>query len=159
MPKNILFLLQFIVSAFIAYSVVIFVIYIIDQIKTRKPTKPIKQPKQQPIVIPLSLYNNLCGVMEKLIQIKATVQEINNLIERNAEVPYNILKDSKIGSEYLSFDVLNIWKKSYMDQMNMYVDLFDNIYQNVRVSLPFDTRVIFDEKLNDVKSFCRDNTI
>lgn len=105
-------------------------------------------------IINYTAYRDLVIMFSNITQIIAAIDEINILINKNAEVTPTVLKDSKEIS-YKSFDNLIVWRVSYIKRLIYEYTILNDYYTQVRFCLPEITNKMFGKELIDIYNYIK----
>ena len=148
---------EIILIVLFVFLILIFSIFIIQQIRSniaKRKMQTLQQNNQSNMKttgITIPLYNDLVKIFKELIQYTATITEINILIEQKAEVPANIIQNTKL--DYVSFDNLLVWKRSFLRQLDLYFIFVRDVFNSVSYLLDINSKQEFIKQLGYVGNF------
>lgn len=126
---------------FIIDFVVILFAFLLVLLANKKPKKQVQKSvkelsnnsniQQQTVNVSIALYTDLINIFKEGLRYVATIEELNLLIDNNAEIQPTILHNCSKEHDYKYFETLLIWKKSYLQQLNLYYQYMKDIYNAV----------------------------
>lgn len=102
----------------------------------------------------LATYSSLLDVFKYLNQYRASIKEIIDLIENNAEVGYSILNEKSKNKDYVSSNVLVFWLESYYNQFRSYITYTLDVFYNIKDKLAYDVYIRLRDNLTELTEYC-----
>lgn len=122
---------------------------------TKKEEKTENSEEEEELVLPLSVYDSIVKLLQEINVLLATISELNVLIEKNAEIRPTLEE----ASEYTDFEYIKIWKKAYVNQLQLKYVFFKDIYALYRNCLASESRNKFDRFVVEIQDFMLDNRV
>lgn len=115
--------------------------------------KTLDSNSKNKLKINVTTYADLLNAFKILDQYRASVKEIIDLINKNAEVGYSILNDKLKVDDYCSFNVLLFWLESYLDQYNLNLMFVSEFFNDIKFYLSTASYYKFEKSLNEIAEY------
>ena len=155
--------LLFMVLLFAAFVILVIVDYFRikkrQQVQQNNLEKELQEQKQKinniiKPTIPIQLYQDVFSLFRELLKYTASVKEIINLMNMNAEVSASIVSDyDKGGAEYVSYNNLLFWYESYMRQLILFFTFVRDVFNSMSHLLEENARNEFVKQIAYVGNF------
>ena len=106
--------------------------------------------KPKPLTI--GLYKDIFNIFKEGTQYVGIIEELNLLIENNAEIQPTILNEAK-ELDYKYYDTLFIWRDSYLKQFNLYYFFMRDTFNAVAPGMQKEVRQEFFKQLSHIGAF------
>lgn len=120
---------------------------------TKKGEK--EESSEEELILPISVYDSIIKLLQEINVLLATISELNVLIEKNAEIRPTLEE----ASEYTDFEYIQIWKKAYVNQLQLKYTFFKDVYALYRNCLASESRNKLDRFVVEIQDFMLDNRV
>lgn len=125
------------------------------QYSVAKKREKEESSEEEELILPISVYDSIIKLLQEINVLLATISELNVLIEKNAEIRPTLEE----ASEYTDFEYIQIWKKAYVNQLQLKYTFFKDVYALYRNCLASESRNKLDRFVVEIQDFMLNNRV